>query len=176
MNRKQKIVAGVACFGVAAVLIDRLFIGSPAEAVAETARTSPKAAGAAAVAKVVATDLADPSLDRLERMRTYPTGRDVFQTTPRMLQHYENLEQLVGTEEGESGPKPGSPEAFVAENRLQGTFAAGASILAIVNGRVLRVGDEIEGFRLERVLRTAAEFRRGTDRVTLSLPSPLEAP
>ena len=45
---------------------------------------------------------------------------------------------------------------------------------AVINGEVVRKGDEIDGFTLTRIEPDAIELRRDKDRVVLTLPQPGE--
>ena len=47
-----------------------------------------------------------------------------------------------------------------------------SNVIAVVNGKLLRPGQKIGEFRLTKVEPYTAEFRRGRDRVTLSIPIP----
>ena len=45
-------------------------------------------------------------------------------------------------------------------------------MLAVVSGKVLRLGDVVDDFRLTRIEPYRVEFRRGRARVSLSIPLP----
>lgn len=112
----------------------------------------------------------DPSLAWLEKLADAGGQRDLFVPSLAMLSHYQTIQETQ--QATQNGPKPGSPEAFQTEHQLQATFVSQDTMIAVVSGRVLRLGEFIDGFRLTRIEAYRAEFRRGRDRVWLSIPLP----
>ena len=55
----------------------------------------------------------------------------------------------------------------IIEIDLRATMASGSSALANVDGRVIRPGDEIDGYLLLEVLEDRAIFQRGDKRLTV---------
>ena len=55
----------------------------------------------------------------------------------------------------------------VTEIDLRATMASDSSALANVNGRVIRPGDEVDGYLLLEVLEDRAVFQRGDKRLTV---------
>lgn len=75
------------------------------------------------------------------------------------------------------GPQPNRPGgvtgwlgAILGHPGAAETGQPGA--VAIVDGKPLRVGETLDGFRLIRITPCTAEFQRGRDRVTLIIPPP----
>ncbi|GMU20027.1 MAG: hypothetical protein AMXMBFR13_01280 [Phycisphaerae bacterium] len=175
MNRKRRIYVGLTVAAVAIFLVDRIFLGEPAEAEAKQTRpnSGPRRPSKTPSANTP-TGPRDPSLRWLERLTSVNTQRDLFSPSPELLLHYrretEQAEQLAGGVRG--APQPGSWEAFVEQHQLQATVVTPGSMLAVVSGKPLRLGDSIEDFRLEKVEPDRAEFSRGRERVTLLLPMP----
>ena len=172
---KKRMYFGLLIAVGGAFILDRTFHGQPASAPAETSSCPPKAAK---LPKPEPPDAAEPaetadrSLTWLEQLGEQRSARDAFAPSAGMLMHYEKLRRVAELEEQQQGPTPGSPEAFQAEHELQGTFVSREAMLAVVDGRLLRSGDTIDGFRLAKVEPYRAEFRRGRHRVTLSIPLP----
>jgi len=159
-------------------LVDRLFLDEPETATAQTAPVP--AAGSEPprprqAAQTESQEAPDPSLNRLDELDELddvPAPRDVFSPSVPMLMHYKLLQDADGERGEQTGPKPGSPEAFEEQYELQGTFVSQGALLAVVNGRVLRLGDTVDGLRLAKIEPYRVEFRRGRHRVSLSMPMP----
>ena len=82
-----------------------------------------------------------------------------------------------GGEGGQAGAAEpvAAAEAFRAAHRLRGTVLRGGQARALVDDRLLTPGDELDGFRLERIEDYRAVFVRGRERVILELPRPGES-
>lgn len=172
---KKFIYLGLLFVTGGAFLVDRLFLDEPETATAQTAPAP--AAGSAPprprqAAQTESQEAADPSLNRLDELDEVPAPRDVFSPSVPMLMHYKLLQDADGEQGEQTGSKPGSPEAFEEQYELQGTFVSQGALLAVVNGRVLRLGDTVDGLRLAKIEPYRAEFRRGRHRVSLSMPMP----
>lgn len=185
MSRRRWIFLGLTLSSAVVFLIDRAFLGEPSRAEAasnESSRASrtrkntlPKAAPAER--KPGPVNLVDPSLSYLERLTEPGSTRDVFSLSSGMLGYYKALQEAP--EEGTATParpRPGTPGAFEAEHRLQGTYTGAGDALAIIDEKPMRVGDELDGFRLSRIGPYEVEFRRGPDRAVLSIPTTVAAP
>ena len=59
--------------------------------------------------------------------------------------------------------------AFPNQIKLTGVMFTGKAHFAVINGRSLRVGESIDGYRLVSVSRNAAQFELGQERITLTL-------
>lgn len=177
MSRRRMIYLGFTVVSVTAFIIDRVFLGEPASAVAEVPEHSSPGAQAPKVSAVKkpnpkqAEAPVDVSLAPLSRLPERRAARDVFVPTESMERYYRQFEEAAQRAE-QKGPKPGSPEAFAAEHHLQGTSNGPGGGVATINGKVLKIGDTLSSFRLTRVSAKEVEFRRGRDRVVLSLTAP----
>jgi len=177
-NKKTIYLALVVLAG-GGFLIDRLFLGEPASADAEETpsappnRAKPRRTHPSRTPET-SPQVADRSLSWLERLSDPPLVRNVFSPSSSMLRHYQKLRQEAKLkEEEDAGPQPGSPEAFEASHVLQATFVSEGTRLAVVDGKVLRLGRVLDGYRLSGIDSQQATFRRGRDRVTLSIPMPV---
>ena len=70
---------------------------------------------------------------------------------------------------------PDSVRQFRATYRVSVIMLVGDGGSALVNGQVIRVGQDLGGFRLVSLTPTTATFERGTTRVELALPSAADA-
>jgi hypothetical protein len=175
MNRKRWIYVGVLGVASVAFIVDRLFLGTPETAEAKPAAQTPKAARPTAASKKPQGQpvVVDPSLAWLEKLAEPGTERDVFAPSPEWLARSKaEAAEAAAAAEREKGPQPGSPRAFEEAHKLQATTVMGQGGLAVVDGQCLSVGETLDGFRLARVEAGQVEFRRGADRVTLTLPMP----
>jgi hypothetical protein len=153
--------------------VDRLFLGEPETAEAKPAVTpQPSPPPEESNKKPVAPATPDPSLAYLERLADPGPSRDVFAPSRSWLNAQKKKEAAEKEErEAEKGPKPGSPEAFVAAHQLQATTVMAGGGLAVVDGECLSIGDTLDGFRLVRVAAGEVEFQHDQDRAILTLPA-----
>lgn len=176
MARNKKVIYLSALIATAgAFLVDRLFLGEPEPAVAETASGQPSS-GRPRRPKTARPpkqqEVADPSLPWLERLAEARAARDVFSPPGGMLAHYRRLEANKQKAE-QTGPQPGSPELFEDQHELQATFVSHELMIAVVDGNLLRLGGKLDDYRLTRIEPYRAEFRRGRDRASLIIPEPI---
>ncbi|MBI4580989.1 MAG: hypothetical protein HY718_14880, partial [Planctomycetes bacterium] len=61
---------------------------------------------------------------------------------------------------------------FLGSHRLKGTTLRDGEAWAIINDRIVRVGEHIDGFELQRVERYRAFLAKDDLSVVLSLPLP----
>ncbi|HOB76326.1 MAG TPA: hypothetical protein PKG54_17585 [Phycisphaerae bacterium] len=172
MNRKRWIYASVLGIALVAFIVDRLFLASPQAAEAKPASPDPGAARPAPSPTdrpQNAPFVNDASLAWLEKLAPAGAARDIF-ASPDWLESKQANAQATTAGEEEEDSQPGSAEAFEAAHRLQATTVMGRGGLAVVDGQCLSVGETLDGFRLVRVEAGQVEFRRGSQRVTLSLP------
>lgn len=184
MSRRRWIFLGLTLSSAVVFLIDRVLVGEPAKAEAATSesRTSRSRKNTTAPAgkvekKSEPISLFDPSLSYLERLTEPGSSRDVFSLSSGMLSYYKTLQEEAPQEgaDGKPAPRPGTPQAFAAEHKLQAT-SIGEEALAIIDGKPMRVGDELDGFRLTRIGPYEAEFERGSERAVLSIPTAVTTP
>lgn len=110
---------------------------------------------------------------------TQVATRDVFSLSPTMVERFQNqpkaaqkAEQTVKKQIEETRELT---EGFVKTHRLMGVFAGETDHWIVVNGRILRIGDVLDGFELRHVRDYGASFVKGKVQVELSMPRPLEA-
>lgn len=174
--KRRFIYLGLLAVTGAWFVIDRLTGGEPERAAAETrpvSRMPGKSHPASLEQK--ASPTADGALLWLNELQDVQTDRDAFSPTMLMLQHYQMLQQAEEEQarDHRSGPEPGSPEDFTQRHTLDGTFISEGTLLAVIDGKVRRLGDRIEGYRLTRIESYRAELRRGRDRVVLAIEMPM---
>ena len=61
------------------------------------------------------------------------------------------------------------PEWFDLDSKLTMTLRAGKNSMVNVQGRVIRLGEEIEGFKLVKVLERSAIFEKDKQRIILKI-------
>lgn len=180
MDRKRMIYIGLAVMSGGGLLIDRLFLSEPESASAEMTNSSllqQKRLAAQNKLKTNPDTKTDPSLAWLNKLDESQYPRNVFTPSTAMLAHYKQLEQASEDQKAKQrGPQPGSPEAFRAEHKLQCTSIGKGAALAIINGKMLRVGDKIDGYRIKSIKPYRVELSRKRDKVILSLPVPTATP
>ncbi|MBP7933282.1 MAG: hypothetical protein KA354_01425 [Phycisphaerae bacterium] len=173
-------IFGLACIGFA---VDRIIGPGPEEAGAREAAAGPAKAAAPSSAATAAggtksppapseaAAAAEPISPAAQRIRNLPEiteVRDLFRPTatePALSETEQAREQDAELDE---------VAAFVTAHRLEGTFNDGRNRMAMVNGRALRPGQVLDGFRLEKVEPYRAVFRN-RDReavLTMSQDSP----
>ncbi len=104
--------------------------------------------------------------------------RDAFSMTPEMQLAYveESPEKKAEAErvvESEEELRRRQVEEFTSNYKLKGTTLRKDVAWAIINDQVVRVGEVIGGFRLERVERYRVHLVRDGLSVALTLPTPL---
>jgi hypothetical protein len=172
MTRKQMIYAGAVAVAAAGFVVDRALRNAPSPAAAAPATAAgqagepdkPAARGTATPA------VEDPSLAYLEKMSEGWAGRDIFAPTAAMLARHDD--HPVQETKQETVPDPA--EAFAAGHHLEATFTGSPGTMVMVNGKLLRQGDSIGGFRLVRIDPRRAEFRSAEHHVILSIPDLLD--
>lgn len=71
--------------------------------------------------------------------------------------------------EGPGTAGEGLPAAAAGPPRLRATLVAGANSVAVLDGAVLRIGEQAFGYRLVAVRTWEAVFERGGDEIVLSV-------
>ena len=163
-RRKTYIYGGILALAVLALLIDRVMRTAP-QGVSAAEVPSPTPARASAAARPPAPDVpqktAAPALPStaarwLHDLPDVPEVRDLFAPSNLFPPRSE-------APESETDVKHKDPVAeFVASHRLSATFRDGQSACAVVDGRVLRPGHELDGFRLVNVDSFRATFVQGS--------------
>ncbi len=103
--------------------------------------------------------------------------RDAFGLTPEMRKFYRTKEELMQKQKEmdearqvEQAKAEEARSSFSDRHQLSGTFLHPTASWAIVDGRVLQIGDEIDGFTLRRVDGYRAVFAQGETVMELELP------
>ena len=179
---KRKACIAVALLALAAFLVDRLLLGygdgqtSPSRSkAAEVAAPleRPTAAPAQAQAKAaVSSRQHGPSLaDRLEaagqKTADLSAVRDAFRPAPEWVAELRPEAQQVRT--------VSAAESFLHQHRLTAVMTDGNGGQAVVDGKCLRIGQEIDGFVLSSVGRRTAVFTSGEVSVELKLAEKSQA-
>ncbi|MGB9626319.1 MAG: hypothetical protein ACPMAQ_15815 [Phycisphaerae bacterium] len=179
-RRKAYIYGGILALAVLALLIDRAMYTAPqGVSAAEVPPSTPAKASAADAARPPAPDAprrtAAPALPNaaarwLHDLPDVPEVRDLFAPSNLFPPRSE-------APEAETDVKHKDPVAeFVASHRLSATFRDGRSTCAVVDGRVLRPGHQLDGFRLVSVDSFRATFVQGSLQAVLRLIAPEQAP
>ncbi len=175
LSKTQKIYLALGVIAVAAFVVDRVFLrsgsGGPAPARAAADTPGPAAARPPAMpapAPPVAVPPSDrPSLAaRLDALAKDPgvdVGgmRDAFVPPPSWIAEVKSPEPEV--------VEPSAAEKFAAAHTLTAVLLAGKGGCAVVNGKVVQVGQEVDGFELVSLARECAVFQGGQERVELRL-------
>ena len=162
LSRKHKLYVGIMALAAAALLTDRLLLQpgqtGPAQAQAAavpTARPAGRAADQAASPAGTAAAATSVS-DRLAAAsgsvsRDFAALRDVFQPS---------ASWLAVLQGGKSGPAQGAPpaEVFRQRRRLSAVMVDTDGGLAVVDRRLVKVGEQIDGFELISVAAKSATF------------------
>jgi hypothetical protein len=160
--RSKKTYAVLIALALLALLVDRLLPGSselgpePAQAAAHHARQAATANALVPVSMVVAA----PFPRELAPAPEAVAVRDIFALTPRLYA------VLVGMDPPEEGAargilrRPARPRIaeFKAAHRLSAVLSAPALRIAMVDGRWIREGEQLDGCTLARIAGQTAYF------------------
>ncbi len=167
MTRKQ-LLAAVCVLGACAIAVDRFVLGAgdgvDIVAPADIAMPVVPAVTATVPSPVVPPTLASTPSPTVARRLTQ------VKTDIRSLRDAFISPQSVATSAADSVDESAT-EKFVAAHQLQGVLRSTKGHAAIVDGRIVRVGQAIDGFSLKRVDRRSATFMQGDLRVVLALQS-----
>lgn len=95
--------------------------------------------------------------------------RDPFEMTDKI--RHDMLGISVGGKQGSAGKAVASGiEEFVQKHRLNGVMTGGSSLIAVVDGALLKIGDTLDGCELKTVRSTAVEFSCREGVAILSVP------
>jgi len=177
MNAQRWIYVGVLSLAAIAFVVDRVFLSEPENAYADEplpSVTKAKAANKASSETEVPVDELDPTLDRLEQLPEAMPGRDIFSLSGAFLARRQKLEEeALKAAEAAEVPKVDPAETFAKEHTLQTTMVSSNLSMAVVDGKVIRIGETIDGFRLVQINSYQVKFKHHADGATvvLSLPS-----
>ena len=180
LTKSQKVYVAVMCLSLACLAIDRLWLGGAASSPA-TAEAAPLLMAAAApeiaagpeatpaAAQPVPSIQIDPGPSLAERLETLATDHEVpvadigggFLDAPDWI-------SLPAEPVRQAAPAISRAEQFAARHQLSGVLV-GRQGLAMVDGRAVRVGQKINGFKLINVTEKAARFSDGEEVATLAL-------
>lgn len=99
--------------------------------------------------------------------------RDVFAASPTMGRHYRARSKGLQSEKARQARQ--SIDQFRSAHQLQGTFVQAHDRWAVVDGAIVRVGERLDDFQLQKVEHYRVVFARGPDTVVLELPQGLNA-
>ncbi|HUW81567.1 MAG TPA: hypothetical protein VMZ31_02075 [Phycisphaerae bacterium] len=99
--------------------------------------------------------------------------RDVFVLSPTMDRHYRVRSASSQNEKARQAQQ--SIDQFRGAHRLQGTFLQAHDKWAVVDGAIVRVGQKLDAFQLQKIEHYRVVFKRGADTVVLELPDGLNA-
>lgn len=178
MTRKNILYLSIIAVGLVALAVDRLAFNTTGPAIVEGAEpVTGESAGARHVAgggvksggASDAITLSRPFPPHLPDFSEETVARDIFAPP--------------GAPRAASAPDPAAAtpgkgvmtlKDFASHHRLDGTLVGGAVSVAIVDGRRLRVGAELDGFTLLEIGASAVVFGRDDDHVTLTVRRALE--
>jgi len=170
LARRQQAFVAVFLLGLVGLVVDRVFLrpqGGPGTAAADSSDTyavpfSPVKDAPSPSAEAQGPSVAE-RLDRVwpDREPNAVEARNPFSLTPLWL-------RSVGT-----GPAagPDAAEVFAQAHPLVAVVMDGRQSYALVNDRVLTLGEQIDGFTLVSVGSKSAVFERRGERIVLELLS-----
>ncbi|KPK79719.1 MAG: hypothetical protein AMJ81_12905 [Phycisphaerae bacterium SM23_33] len=174
VSKTEKVYLGVLAMALGALVIDRTFLGSsqvtPSQAAAQQAAPSPQPPQAAPVPPPGPDEPAAPESPALAaRLREaagaekpdYANVRDVFALSQGWLAELESPATQPGTSAAKSVPaRP--------VHKLMAVMVGGESSYAIIDGKCLLVGQEMDGLKLISVEQNSAVVE--ADGVRIQLP------
>jgi len=178
LSRSRTIVLAVLALAVTALLVDRLVLapsaGGPARArAASTAEGSPSGTGEASSPAPATSPQADPGprlADSLEAVAE-PCELDPDRLRDGFVPAKAWLEELVEPppEAEASEPQTSPATRFAERHTLTSVILTSHSGSAVIDGKVVPVGQTIDGFRLIRLSRRSAVFEGDGEEVALHL-------
>lgn len=168
LSKERKILLGLLGSAGLILVVDQVLLGPPQNAQAESMALPPPAVAAASPApqatqpKPTQGGAKDAQAigDWNEKLKA--TLKDEAEGVPNPFQPGASSTALPGTL---------SPQAFQREHKLSAVLTSGEVSVAMVNGRAIRIGEEVSGYRLLRVDARSAEFVAGDQIVKLLLPT-----
>jgi hypothetical protein len=179
LNKRQKLLVCLAGLAVIALLVDKFVLrgeGDLGPSAAEADQGSPLSAPAPTPGGPEEPLIAPKSTidERLAAYDAVNPRRDPFVLSEAMRATLAAAaEQQKEAQQVHPQPETTPADEFAAAHRLEAVLISESGQLAIVDGRPIRVGESLDGFRLAGVETLAAVFERGGQRVRLSIsPSP----
>jgi hypothetical protein len=99
--------------------------------------------------------------------------RDVFAPSPTMERYYRMRSESSHDEKARQAQQ--SIDQFRRAHRLQGTFLQAHDEWAVVDGTIMRAGQSLDDFQLQKIEHYRVLFQRNADTVVLELPDGLNA-
>ncbi len=185
-SRKKQLIYGLLLGGAfAALAIDRMTGGGPA--VAQASRVSRLRAGAAND-KTPAKDTKGPAIARVFEQNfngkadkagglEIEEKRDAFSLTPEMRQVYETKSSDAQSDRGqkvedEQELRRKEAEEFVTAHKLKGTSLENGGAWALIDDSIVRIGEQVDGYELQKVEHYRVQLKKGEIVVSLTLPTP----
>ncbi len=175
--RKRNAYMIVVGLGVAAVAVDRLFLLPPEEASGEPAppppvtSTPPPAAATATPVPAETTTAPSPVAARVaiaDRLEAIALREKL--DPARVEDAFEPPSAWLMADAGPANPVTSTAQRFRESHNLNAVMATGRDGYAIIDGRTLYIGQEMDGFTLVEVHKRTAVLVSGRERVELSLP------
>ena len=177
MNRKV-LMYGVLGIAATAFIVDRVFLSEPAGAKAGTPAVSTSQARVKTTKKTpvdaVRNDSEHPALSHLSQLPDTVGHRNVFTPSPSMMSHLDQLPEAKSGRRGRSREKEQKEQGlktFQDAHELQATAITPGTEMAIIDGKVLRIGETLDGFTLEGITPYTARFQQDDAVVELTLPT-----
>jgi hypothetical protein len=180
MPTRRVILLAVMILSASGFLIDRVFFGEPAAASADPSapdsrapfpapsKTDPTASEASATV--------DPSLDWLNTLEaSTETPRNMFTPSDELLTYLDarRSQEDGAAQEQASENDPHAPARFEAAHTLQATFLGDEKMMAMIDGKVVRVGSVLDGYTIAHIESHQVECLRDGKRAILRMEMPL---
>lgn len=181
MPPSRLILLAVMVLSAAGFLIDRVFLGEPSAATAEVQPLAPSGPSSSghpakrtepATVETATTD--DPSLTWLNRLEDAPDmPRNVFVPSDELLD-FLDIRKASEDASAASQEMENDPARFEATHTLQATFLSNEKLMAMIDGKVVRVGSVLDGYTIVRIGSRHVECRRNGRQAILrmELPAP----
>jgi len=164
VTKQQKILGGVLVLGMIAVTADHFIRGTPAPAVAETSEVvaAQPQAKTAAVALAPAKPAGPSIAQRLRSAGRGYTDREVNDAFAMgVVWHTPEKAPAVQVDQ--------SAQRFHEMHHLTVTLTSGGTGLAMVDGKIIAVGKELDGFKLVSISHRSATFESAGSKIILYL-------
>lgn len=171
LTKQQKISLAIFAVAIAALVVDRAFLGGESVPAGASASSSPPP-DVNTPPTPAPTDVNTPSstirlnqsIEALWRERELDLNqpREVFALPEAWLNDI-----LPKEPEKEPEPEKDAVTIFLANHQLQAVLISGLTRCVTINGHVLELGDELDGFTLIAIEEDSATFEDGDRQVTL---------
>jgi hypothetical protein len=179
LTRSQKIVLAVLAVAITALVVDRLFLASsatgPRQARASSADAAPAPPEADPVQAPEAAAAAEAATRFAERLEA---AAERFELDPAAMRDGFTLEaawreELAGppepVQQAEAEPQPSPADQFAGAHTLTSVVLTTKGGSAVVDGRVVPLGHDLDGFTLVRLTQNTAVFEADGEEVELRL-------